>query len=382
MRRTAAVLWLVLASVPGTLPAAAPPPRRPAPAPELRKLRVLLALDTNSDLRRQLIVDARRLQQTLRDHIPASRLEITTLKDDKVTRDAILAHYAGLAVKPDEGLLFFYGGHGALDPKTKEHSFQLQQGKPLLRREVRKAIEDRKPGLVVLLSDCCSTSLTASGSTERAIPVPHLPDSITPLLRDLFFRSRGVVDVNSAAPGSPAWGDDAWGGLFTRSLCGMLNKKPTELDANKDGFVSWDEFLPRLQADTTKLFGSWSKDMRARGETITTRTQKPHVFALAFHPVAGGGSSFAVVSLRNETTKPLKYRYRWGDANDWDAGEVPAGGKKCLTRPVPPGRAALELEFQIEGSKRTAKLQSNRWVGTGEPGFEHGRLYVWRPRKK
>jgi hypothetical protein len=288
MRRTEPVLGLlVLAVLLGARAATAAPPR-PSPPPELKRLRVLLVLDTNSDLGWQEEVNEDRVRQVLEMNVPAKLLEIKRLRGRDATREKVLAHYRGLKTGPDEALLFYYGGRGGLDPKTRQESFHLEggKGKPLFRWEVHNALKAKKPGLVVLISDCASrpfhlyrgSRITASAPAQRTSPV----------FRNLFFQARGVVDITSAAPGTLGWGDGFMGGIFTRSLCRLLRQKPAELDTNRDGFVSWKEFFPLLQKDTQAIFNTWKKDATDRGEEVDAQGQKPHAFALPSLPGAGG----------------------------------------------------------------------------------------------
>src|SRR5262249_17060179 len=119
---------------------------RASAAPELKKVRILLVFDTTSDLNDQLVKDEKRIGRLLRTHLPAARVEVRTLRGREATREKILSHYRNLRTSAEEGLVFFYGGHGAMDPR-KGHFLQLQNGKPrqeLLRSELRQAMEAKK----------------------------------------------------------------------------------------------------------------------------------------------------------------------------------------------------------------------------------------------
>jgi hypothetical protein len=105
--------------------AAAGPARAADPA---RKLHVLLAIDTASNLRDSVLIDQRRMERLFRCNVPADRLSISTLTGPNLTTAGVLAHYRGLKVGPDDALLFFYAGHGAMDPE-KGHAFVPQLGK-------------------------------------------------------------------------------------------------------------------------------------------------------------------------------------------------------------------------------------------------------------
>src|SRR5262245_37812834 len=122
-----ALVALALALLAGPIPA--------AEAAERQKLRVVLALDVNSDLGAQLKVDRRRMEMLLRGKISDKRLKLEVVPGARMTREGILAVVKGLRLGPDEGLLFFYGGHGAID-RSRGHKLDLHRGSPLYRSEL------------------------------------------------------------------------------------------------------------------------------------------------------------------------------------------------------------------------------------------------------
>jgi hypothetical protein len=71
------------------------------------------------------------------------------------------------------------------------------------------------------------------------------------ILRDLFFRHQGVVDINGCKTGALSHGTLQWGGsLFTIAFLALLKDKPEFFDANGDRIVAWSEFFPALQTGT------------------------------------------------------------------------------------------------------------------------------------
>jgi hypothetical protein len=258
---------------------------RPAPALELRKLHALLVIDTRSGLGKSVSIDGHRIEYLLKDGIPRARLELTILKDKDVTKDRILQYYRNLKADNSDALLFYYAGHGATDP-SKGHFLALQELKtqPLLRTDLRRAMQEKKPGLIVLLTDCCSQTYKLSQdvkATQDASDVTtKVKELMNPVLRCLFFRHRGVVDITAADNNTSAFGDDLGGGVFTRTLGFLLYSKVENLVAGQDKFVTWQTFFPRLQCATEKAFTSWAKECRARGEKIDQSTQKPRALDL------------------------------------------------------------------------------------------------------
>jgi hypothetical protein len=172
---------------------------------------------------------------------------------------------------------------------------------------------------------------------------------------NLFFQSRGVVDV-TAATEEAAWSDDENGGLFTRSLARMLTRETKELDANKDGFVTWPEFFPQLQKETQYFFKEWTAKMRARypDAQIRAETQKPHAFFL------GKPTAYAVVEVQNGKAEATKYRYRWDPKDEYLEWSLKPGERRVHLILLD-GDALPPLELLREGADRPEMLKSLRW---------------------
>src|SRR5262249_49816171 len=177
-----------------------------------------------------------------KETIPSGRYTLTTLSGANVTKAGILAHCKSLHVGPNEGVLFYYAGHAATDPKTGKHYFDLAGDNALFRRDLVKALEATRAGLVVLLTDCCSTPRAIKPKdgfddlSENLALGRGEATRLHPTVRQLLFLARGTIDV-TAATDNASWSDIARGGLFTRSLYLMFKSPLRELDASGD--VSW-----------------------------------------------------------------------------------------------------------------------------------------------
>jgi hypothetical protein len=371
VRHLAVLITLALTALPAALAADRDPPR----ARELRRLRVLLAIDSNTDREMAASVnqDRAHMQALLEENVPAARLHVDHLDGRKVTREAILKYYRELKAAPDEALLFFYAGHGTIDPKLG-HCLQPQMGKtPLVpRAEIRKAMEDRGAGLVVLLTDCCSTYLPTKPVFMSRQPPPRV--ELHPVLRCLFFQHRGTVDITAAEEGMGAYSDDQHGGVFTRALVGLLEGELNNLDRDGDGFVSWKEFFPQLTEETEKKFKDFADQQRADGKTLDQKTQRPHHFSL---PAAEARKTYAVVSIRNDSGKAFRYRYRWAGEREWKVATVSRRGKVYHELAVADGGRLPDLVIEAESGRERGKaaLHSAKWTGVGRPGYRDGKEY-------
>lgn len=355
-------------------------------AAELKRLHILMVFDTQtSELTRGLKIDEMRMRKLWQETIPHGRYQLTVVSGRNVKRATILGHLKGLRPTADEGVVCYFAGHGATDPVTRKHYFNLSSDRPLFRSEVVNALQATGAPLVVLLSDCCSTperiknkniiQIQQRGvtATARATVAATPARSLHPTIRALLFEARGTVDV-TAATGNPSWSDVLKGGLFTRSISRMVRSTARTNDGNGDGRLTWKEFFPRLQRDTELLFKEWKKEMVARGETgITERNQKPHAFSLG-DDLPASSARLAAVGLENATGKPLLYRYRWTGQGSWSELRLQAGEKKLHTLTVRDGTAVPTLEAKF-GVSQPRQLAAAEWTGTGSPSYDASRQY-------
>ena len=352
-----------------------------APTGELRLLRVLVVLDTsNSNLHDCLKVDEWRLRHTLTQTIPKGRYELRVLSGKEARAEEVLSYYRKLKTGPDEGLLFFYGGHGAIDPK-KGPFFKMEKGPILFRKDVLVAMEAKKAGLVVLLSDCCSNKIPVKSlTTDRAAPPPAT--SLKPTAAALLFRARGTVDITAAESDKPAYGDAEKGGLFTRSFCKLLVKDTKDLDSRSDG-LDWKRFFGVLRKEMRITFPLWRKDMLQRSPedaaSITDNTQEPHAYKLPAGGVvpASGESVRLVVSVKNGFDRTITYSYRWTGEPSWRKKTLTRGERYVHHAVVKRGATEAKLEIMVEGDKdKPHQLDGKRWSGSGSPTSADAARYV------
>jgi hypothetical protein len=363
--------WIGGMLLAGAMLASAVPLARAADPEQLKKLYVVLVFDTDDeDLAPSLEKDEDRIKTLLRVTIPSSRYEIArTLKGKQVSAARIVAAVKSLRgkVTPDDALLFFYGGHGAMND-TYGHVLKMSAGgADLPRTLLRQELEKLGAGLTVMLTDCCSTREKHVDGAVMTAVTGRPAVGIHPPVRNLFFQARGVVDVTAATESEAAWSDDKNGGLFTRSLSRMLLMKPHELKKltrDDDEFLTWRKFFPLLQSDTQKFFKDWSAAMRARypDAKIRAETQKPHAFYLGERQQL----TYAVVELQNVKATPLKYRFRWegNDSAAWVDWELKPGERKTHSVIVAQGMSADDLprlEIHRDGAEKPDRLRSTPW---------------------
>jgi hypothetical protein len=170
------------------------------------------------------------------------------------TRDETLAVIKGLEVGPNDNVLVFQSGHGAIGNRNDpEMSHQLMMdGCTLTRAQVQRPIEARKPRGILFLTDCCS------GISKRPAPVstPEFVSLVGPnveTIRNLVLRPAGIVSITAADDGKLASASfrganpGKAGSAFTVALLRLWYSDTT--------YDSWPQFFPALRVETGKASG-------------------------------------------------------------------------------------------------------------------------------
>jgi len=365
--------------------ASLPTPSSASDSPaELKKLRALLVLDTGSEgLSDSIRLDLRHITALLKANIPEDRLKIDVLSGNQVTLAEIRKHYRQLSTNQDEALLFYYAGHGGVNKKDKEHYYftPTVRGKSLEESQVsRQAVRDlmiaTKAGLVVLLTDCCST--------RYRLPPPRMftkgpkEARFHPVLRCLFFQHRGVVDITAARKGEGAVCDATNGGFFTLALAEVLSSHLEKVDKNRDQFVAWKEFFDVLKHETRKNFEKAlaKATPRDRAQLAGQPTQEPDLLHDSTRRIgASAARELAVISLRNDTGDLFPFRYRWSGQLEWKKEHLERNKQTVLWTEVKPGVPLPRLEIESIKDKEKGELAARKWRGLGEPSFSDGELF-------
>jgi Caspase domain len=91
-------------------------------------------------------------------------------------------------------------------------------------------------------------------------------------LRDLLFRTVGLVDINGCMIGKLSLGTEQWGGsVFTNAFILLQDEPATKLGGENGDAVSWEGFFPRWQQLTDEL---------ARAYTNKQASQQPYAWKL------------------------------------------------------------------------------------------------------
>ena len=241
---------------------------------EAERVHFLLATDTRDASAKTLGLDLDRdnMKKIIGDSMKAcgyqegskGKYTITVHDATQMSEKMVLDHYRKLKVGDNETLVFYFTGHGGFYPEkghllAMRNFYNLGGGKQLIkyatvdRKELLMAMARHNPRGIIVLSDCCASSDVPVFSAARINPPnPAFKAKLKnqgkgEVFRDLFFRTRGVVNITAAMTGTPARGDREKGGShFTVALAHLLRESPQLFDDNGDNVVEWSEFFPRL----------------------------------------------------------------------------------------------------------------------------------------
>jgi hypothetical protein len=241
--------------------------QRPNP---LDQIRVLVVIDTGDpNLRSAVLKDRENIKRTLKQLIPAERYTVDEMVGEDNTPDKIIGYYRHLKTGPNEGLVFYFSGHGATLP-DREKIYRQQvmamgyvpmksRGYLFPRDTLVTAMRFKNPGLAVVLTDCCSNHIpytlppliTSPANLGAQAPDEAGPREISPAVRNLFFEHRGVIDV-TAADHDVAGFDPQAGSFFTLALTRLLGQDVASFKPINKDFLRWKDFFPRLREATNE----------------------------------------------------------------------------------------------------------------------------------
>jgi hypothetical protein len=266
---------------------------------EASRVRILLVIDTQAENAQGLGLALggdklkRVLKESLRQQRREDRYTLDVLTGADVTPENILDYYRHLKTEPNEALLFYYTGHGAVD-QFRGHYLDLDKRGRLYRSTLRAAMLQKNARLVAILTDSCANLTGNEGISPRGRKAPPLNSFLAPtpaktssagvswkpdpvghgtgtVLWHLLFHHCGLVDINGAAMGKLAYANRDLGGYFTATLADLLSEPVARFDTNGDHFVEWSEFFALLRRNT---------EHGAPAGTGGSYSQTPTAFAL------------------------------------------------------------------------------------------------------
>jgi uncharacterized protein (TIGR03000 family) len=333
------------------------------------RLKAFLIIDTSDPLLRDHVrLNEDRLLDGLRRHLGDRLDDPTVLTGDELkgmkTGD-ILKRLEGLRVDgPTDGVLFYYAGHGGYDDKEDDQVFEVNGEKEsyLRRKEVVRALKDKKPRLLVVLSDACA-------GVKSYVPVKRAQakidfDPASKAFARLFLDYEGEYIANGASKGQLAWYQDKTGGLYTFALCKEAAQGEKTVKDSKEGSVTWDTFQDHVAERTQQLF----KDMKDIAGDQAPPTLKDQATQT---PQAKNDTRLIPGTGRAEARAPRRTTltvHAPPDARLFIDGEAtaPTGEERRFSTEVWPGQTfEYELRVVVERAGRQLALRRTVTVRAG-----------------
>jgi hypothetical protein len=193
--------------------------------------------DTDSNLADSIRRDAQRMRLLLRG-LPPSRVIITEIWGRDITQRRAYAAVNGMPLEPNDSVLVYYSGHGAMIGLN--HFFTLGNGQRINRGLLALEIENRKPRFAFLLSDCCAVIASRGRSpADEELTARHNPH-----LERLLLGHEGRVNWSSSSPGEITMAD-----MFTPSLVAAAYSSRT-----------WDEWYRKTYGLSNNLYQQWRRE--------------------------------------------------------------------------------------------------------------------------
>ncbi len=146
---------------------------------------------------------------------------------------------------PNDTIFFYWCGHGVFDEKEGEHYLKVRgtEDEMIPRKDIRNALKRKRARLAILITDSCSTPIPGGIAPAAA---PRISSGMPALYKTLFFKSKGLVDVNSASPGQNALIWKGTGGIFSFWLAMTLSFQVDES-------LSWSELFDQIDSQMSQM---------------------------------------------------------------------------------------------------------------------------------
>ena len=243
-------------------------------------LHVIAVGDTDSNIGQTIWPDLYGLNRTLKDGLTSRHLHWIPLTGRNATPNNVVHTLKTVVIDPSrDAVMLYYSGHGGYD-RQRGHFLHLSHGGQLFRSEVQKAITNPvTPRFWAIVTDCCANITDVPMTAAAGDP----PTRRKRLLHHLFFETTGSINITSSRPEQVSSGNESMGGVFTYSLCEVLNRYKYDV-------MRWDEVFFKVREQTSHV----SEIQRFRSSDlhvhygIRQRVQTPYSFQKMYNREVNG----------------------------------------------------------------------------------------------
>lgn len=361
-------------------------------------LHYLLIADSNDrSIGPAVRMDVGLMEEMIASRIPKKYRNGRALVGNDCSPTEIRRFFRDVMIGPNDALMFYYSGHGLVNPKNLDQIYTMGKGTTITRSEIISLIQSRKPRLGVVLADCCSNFPGQPIKNVRNTGVVWTkpitsPRVIDPVARALFFEHKGMCVIAAAEDGCvAATAAELGGSVFTVAFKNILNKTPQQISPRGKGFTHWKDFSELLHRETNDvLMSSRGKagmkyqypafvqlptpigDVAIVGEPTPKGNVKSKEEPLVKEgptvkdgPVKPG----ATIVISNRSSKATKYTLQWGNGGPQEVVELkPQSSKQHVYGgPSTPPTPIIRYTDPVNNREIEETLELNR---QGAMGYE------------
>lgn len=191
------------------------------------------------------------------EHETDFRLEkrILLSSRNEARKNYVMAWLEKIKSSDNDVVFVYFSGFGGATPQTekKQDAFVYLQDGEFRQSDFAQKVQDvSNARLKVLITDRCRGFLKLTpipNRDETSMFAKHLK------IKHLFMEHEGFLHISSATAGEYGWIDEQTGSLFTDTLLHAINQpSDSDLDRNRDHFISWQEIFETIQQTTGDRF--------------------------------------------------------------------------------------------------------------------------------
>jgi uncharacterized protein (TIGR03000 family) len=343
------------------------------------KIHALLAFDTRDrQIGTVLRKDVQDVKEWFTAQLDPSQIageEPKMLFGASATAEEVVEFCKSVEPGPNDTVLVYIGSHGE-KYNDDDHAIILGN-KRLVRSRLLSMLQAKSPRLVVLITDTCFGGMPVSGRVVGVAPnrPPQAP-KYKRLMEDLFVYPRGVVNINSCAPGELAWNDRS-GGLMTQALIAVFQRGRQGFGKENER-VTWQEMFDEIQTELDERFATLKKTFDLADPAAVALEKQENQTLYQFTSLPGAVASRGPAAKTTTpvappvaTPSPAPAAKPSGSASAFLEIEVPDGASISLDgKPIPstgsrqvfvklslpPGKAVtytLTAERRVNGGRQT-----------------------------
>lgn len=336
--------------------------------------------------------DITHITEFFKRNTPSRGLKVYNVDGDMATPEAICEAIEKVRPAENDVVTFYYSGHAANAAEQGGQYFQLKDKKgnaaALARSKVRNLLCDKRTRLVVILTDCCNVYQPQELDKDVSHrPYVKSPADFTPIIKQLFIKQSGVVNITSSKFGQLSYTGQG-GSIATDAWISTFEDKNSLLKNGTQQEITWRSVMNDFTLSSDKLF---KKRYPKGAPPSNQKTQVPHAYELPGLPRLGVGcvtmgNGNVLVTEIQEDSPGAKAGFKKGDLithiNGEEILDEPAYSRaidissSVATIKYKRGSKEMSTEVELRGLPQkpqvepTASTTTRRGQATEDPAFQ------------